>query len=144
MKLFKNILFISLFFLFGQCSKDEIQNPVPNIPFNVTLNLTLPAYQPLLTPLGGIVYYNAGSKGLVILRIQNDEFAIFDRHCTYQAADGCAVEIDEDNIGGLIDKSCCQSKFNMINAGLPSSGPATLGLKSYNYNFNGTILRIYN
>ena len=137
-----NIILLSV--LFNSCNKDQIQNPVPNIPFDVSLNLTLPLYEPLLHVLGGIVYYNAGSKGIAILRISNDEFAIFDRHCPYNVEDGCIVEVDEDNVGGLIDHECCNSEFSMINAGLPNKGPAVNGLKPYQYTFNGTILRIFN
>ena len=130
--------------LLFSCSKNEIQNPVPDVPFDVQLNLTLPLYEPLRFPMGGIVFYDAGSKGLAILRISESEFAIFDRHCTYKVEDGCRVDIEEDVPGGLIDKDCCGSKFNMINQGLPSEGPANIGLKAYQYTFNGTILRIYN
>ena len=138
------IITILVSILFNSCNKNQVQNPVPNIPFDVSLNLTLPLYEPLLHVLGGIVYYNAGSRGLAILRVSNDEFAIFDRHCPYNVEEGCVVEIDEDNIGGLIDAECCSSEFSMINAGLPSKGPAVNGLKPYQYTFNGTILRIFN
>jgi len=144
MKKFILTNFILLSVLFSSCNKDQVQSPVPNFPFDVSLNLTLPLYEPLLHVLGGIVYYNTGSKGIAILRISNDEFAIFDRHCPYNVEDGCVVEVDEDNVGGLIDRECCSSKFSMINAGLPSQGPAVNGLKPYQYTFNGTILRIFN
>jgi len=139
------ILFISSVF-YPSCNKQEVQNPVPNISFNVTINTTFPLYEPLLHPLGGIVFYNsgAGSKGIAILRVSNDEFVIYDRHCPYKVQDGCVVEEDEDNTGGLIDLGCCKSKFNMINGGFPSEGPAVNGLKPYKYTFNGTILRVYN
>jgi Rieske Fe-S protein len=145
----KKIFFISILFftvMFNSCDKQEFQNPVPNIDFNVTLNLTLPLYAPLLHPLGGIVFYNsgAGSKGIAILRISNEEFVVYDRHCPYNVQDGCAVVEDEGNIGGLIDLDCCNSKFNMINGGFPSEGPAVNGLKPYKYTFNGTILRVFN
>ncbi len=144
MKKFFLLTIILTSVLFNSCNKDQVQNPVPNIPFDISLNLTLPLYQPLQAVLGGIVYYNAGSRGLAILRISNDEFAIFDRHCPYKVEDGCVVEMDADNIGGLMDSECCNSKFNMINAGLPSKGPAVNGLKPYQYTFNGTILRVFN
>ena len=137
-----NIVFLSALFI--SCNKDQVQNPVPDIPFDVSLNLTLPLYVNLQVPFGGIVYYNTGSRGIAILRTSNTEFAIFDRHCPYNIEDGCVVEVDEDNIGGLMDSECCNSKFSMINAGLPSQGPAVNGLKPYQYTFNGTILRIFN
>jgi hypothetical protein len=126
------------------CNKEELQNPVPNIPFEVTLNLTLPIYEPLKNEIGAVVYYDAGSRGLAITRISNTEFAVFDRHCPYRVTEGCQVVADTSAFGGLIDKNCCNSTFNMFNGGLPGSGPATFGLRPYNYNYNGTILRIYN
>jgi hypothetical protein len=144
----KTILISILLFavFFNSCNKQEFQNPVPDISFNVTLNLTLPLYAPLLQPFGGIVFYGAGagSKGIAILRFSNDEFLIYDRHCPYNVQDGCVVVEDEDNTGVLIDLDCCNSKFNMLNGGFPSEGPAVNGLKPYKYTFNGTILRVFN
>ena len=136
----------------GESTSDEINvvlvsKEIPNIPFNVSLNINLPLYAKLQYPLGGIVFYNsagAGSKGLAILRVTNDEFVIYDRHCAYKVQNGCVIEEDENEIGGLIDLGCCNSKFNMINGGFPSGGPAVNGLKPYNYTFNGTVLNIFN
>jgi hypothetical protein len=130
---------------FSSCNKNRVENPIPDVPFDITLNLNLPLYADLLHPMGGIVYVdNAGSKGIAVLRIGQDTFAVFDRHCPYNVTEGCRVSEDPDNIAGLKDDDCCSSLFNMINNGLPESGPATTGLKAYRYNFTGNSLRIYN
>lgn len=134
------VIFTSLF----SCNNKNVSSPVPNIPFDITLNLTLPLYEPLLHPMGGIVFVNGGSKGIAILRVSTDQFVVYDRHCPYQIEDGCVVNEDPDNIAVLIDGTCCSSRFNMINGGLPDNGPAVVGLKSYKYNYNGSILRVYN
>lgn len=135
-----SVFLISLF----SCNNKQAESPVPNIPFDITLNLTLPLYEPLLHPMAGIVFVNGGSKGIAILRVSADQFAIFDRHCSFKVEEGCAVIEDSDNIASLIDESCCSSRFNMVNAGLPDIGPANVALRSYRYTFNGSILRIYN
>ena len=137
------ILLFGLTFIFS-CNNKNVESPIPNIPFDITLNLSLPLYSDLLHPMGGIVYVNAGSKGVAILRIGQDQFAVFDRHCPYKVSEGCVVKEDPDNIAVLIDDQCCSSRFNLVNAGLPDNGPAVTGLKSYKYNFNGSTLRIYN
>lgn len=139
-----SVLLVSAAFI--SCSKEEVRNPVPNISFDVTLNLTLPAYAPLLHPLGGIVFYTsgAGSKGIAILRVSNDEFVVYDLHCPYKVQDGCVVVENEDEIGSLVDLGCCKSKFNMINGGFPTEGPAVNGLKPYKYVLTGNILRVFN
>ena len=126
------------------CNKDNVESPIPNVAFDITLNLSLPLYSDLLHPMGGIVYVNTGSKGVAILRIGQDQFAVFDRHCPYNVSQGCVVVEDPDNIAALKDDMCCSSRFNMVNGGLPEEGPAVTGLKPYNYTFNGTSLRIYN
>ena len=152
-KVTKNIMkkSIIVIFLFGalssfySCDKNKVESPIPNIPFDITLNLDLPLYTDLLHPMGGIVFVdNVGSKGIAILRVGQDQFAVFDRHCPYNVEEGCRVVEDPDNIAGLVDNDCCSSLFNMINSGLPDSGPATTGLRSYRYNYTGNNLRIYN
>ena len=143
-KIIFSISIIALLLTSNSCNNKAIESPVPNIPFDITLNLTLPLYEPLLHPMSGIVFVNGGSKGIAILRTGPETFAVFDRHCPFQVADGCIVQEDPDNIAALLDETCCGSLFNMVNGGLPDSGPATTGLRSYKYTFNGSILRIYN
>ena len=134
------LIFTSLY----SCNKNNVSSPIPNIPFDITLNLSLPLYEPLLFPMGGIVFISGGSKGIAILRVSTDQFVVYDRHCPHKVEEGCVVVEDPDNIAVLIDEGCCTSRFNMINVGLPDNGPAVTALKSYKYNFNGTILRVYN
>ncbi len=129
---------------FFSCNNKNVESPIPNIPFDITLNLSLPLYLELLHPMSGIVFVNGGSKGIAIIRISEDQFAIFDRHCPYKMEEGCAVVEDPDNIAVLIDSDCCSSRFSMVNNGLPNNGPAITGLKSYKYTYNGAVLRIYN
>lgn len=139
------IFLLSVLLTNYSCDKNAVQSPIPNIPFDITLNLSLPLYTDLLHPMSGVVYVaNVGSKGIAVLRIGQDQFAVFDRHCPYNVNEGCIVQATPDNISTLIDSDCCETHFNMLNSGLPDSGPALTGLKAYQYNFNGTNLRIYN
>lgn len=140
------VIFLSLFLISNySCNKNVVESPIPNVPFDITLNLSLPLYTELLHPMGGIVFVdNVGSKGIAILRVNQDQFAIFDRHCPYNVVEGCKVDEDVDNIASLVDDACCASHFNMVNGGLPDSGPAVTGLKQYQYVYNGSTLRIYN
>ena len=143
-KILGALLLMTLLLSFFSCKDKNVVSPVPNIPFDITLNLSLPLYSNLQYPLGGIVFVNGGSKGIAILRISSEQFAVFDRHCPYKVEEGCVVTIDPDNIAVLIDSDCCASRFNMVNNGLPDNGPATTGLRSYSYTYNGSVLRIYN
>jgi hypothetical protein len=139
------IFLLGLLTGYSSCGNKVVESPIPNVSFDITLNLNLPLYTELLHPMGGIVYVdNVGSKGIAILRISQDQFVVYDRHCSYNVDEGCRVFIDPENIASLKDSLCCSSSFNMLNNGLPDSGPASLSLKPYNYTFNGSNLRVYN
>jgi hypothetical protein len=71
------------FLLFGiltvvSCNKNN-NHPVPNIPFDFTIDINLPSYSGLMG-VGGWTYVNGGSKGIIVYRRAIDEFVAFDRH----------------------------------------------------------------
>jgi len=76
--------------------------------------------------LGQEVYGN----GLIIYRIDLNEFAVYDITCTFKAdIDYCALEMDNT---WLVPKCpCCNSEFNILLEATPISGPAALPLKPY-------------
>jgi len=69
-------------------------------------------------------------NGLILYRIAQYEFAVYDKTCTYRASDDyCAVEMDDT---GLIPQCpCCQSKFAIPIDGAIANGPAAVPLKAY-------------
>ena len=68
-------------------------HPVPDIPFNVNINVNLPSYSGLQS-IGGFAYVeNAGVKGLVVYRRTMDEFVAFDRMSPAQCCKKSLIEI---------------------------------------------------
>lgn len=130
-----------LIFLFA-CKKDENDSQVPRIATDIQVNLNLPTNSALLNP-GGYVGINGGSRGIIIYRLSQDEFTAFDRHCTYNVEEGCAVNA----MGGTLvqDEECCESEFELLN-GTPVSGEAERPLLQYStqFNPNANVLRVYN
>ena len=118
------------------------QNPVPNVPVNISINLDLPSYQPLNAP-GGWVYVNGGSRGIVVYRNFN-EFVALDRTGTYDVSNPNAVVIvDTINTFELLDTTC--SARYSITSGAVVSGPAKYGLRRYNATWDGAYtVSIYN
>ena len=104
----KNKLLILLFpFLFFACKKDKNSN-IPLVTVNVTIHISDPAYNMLTVP-GGWTYINGGSRGIIIYRVSSNNFKAFDRHCTYDSSNSCAlVSVEVNNITGLDD--CCRSE----------------------------------
>jgi len=137
------ILIFGLFIAPG-CEKDRNtqDSRVPAVPTDITINLNLPQYNPLTNP-GGFAYVIGGSRGIVVYRYGLEDFAAFDRHCTYQVEEGCTIEVEEASIA--TDMQCCGSSFEIVN-GLPTEGPAIRPLRAYNtqFNPNANLLRIFN
>lgn len=137
-------IFILLIFFTASSSgcKKNRTNPVPSIPFDITININLPTYN-ALTNVGGWAYVEGGSKGIVVYRASLTEFVAFDRHSP--ANDGTCPDPlveNEDNFLQL-DDLCNDAHFSMID-GSPISG-SDYGLRKYATFFDGQDnLRIYN
>ncbi|PJB13996.1 MAG: hypothetical protein CO118_10880 [Flavobacteriales bacterium CG_4_9_14_3_um_filter_32_8] len=132
------ILFIS--FVCFSCSKNNDSN-IPLVTVNIIIHINDPAYNMLTVP-GGWTYLNGGSRGIIVYRASNDVFQAYDRHCTFDSSNSCAlVSVEVNNITGFDD--CCGSKF-ILTDGSVTQGPANLPLKQYQTSFDGNELRIYN
>jgi hypothetical protein len=135
-------LVISIILLVSSCNKNG-NNPVPNIPFDITIDVTLPSYSNL-TGVGGWAYVNGGSRGIIVYRRAIDEFVAFDRHSPADPDGTCFLPLypDTDNFLQLND-TCNNAKFSLYD-GSPVSN-SQFGLRQYRTVFNGTdLLRIYN
>lgn len=137
------ILFLALsVFIMSACNKSN-SHPVPNIPFDFTIDITLPSYSSLMG-VGGFTYVTGGSRGIIVYRRSIDEFIAFDRHSPQDPDGTCALPLypDNDNFLILID-SCSTATFSLYDGSAISN--SEFGLRQYQTVFNGTnILRIYN
>ncbi len=124
------------------CNKNKI-HPVPDIPFDITIDINLPSYNALIG-VGSYAYVNGGSRGIIVYRRNIDEFVAFDRHSPVDVDGSCPEPLypDLDNFLMLID-SCGPAKFSLFD-GSPVEG-SEFGLRQYQTIYNGTnLLRIYN
>lgn len=137
------ILFLTLAVsIITACNKSN-SHPVPNIPFDFTIDITLPSYSALMG-VGGFTYVTGGSRGIIVYRRSIDEFVAFDRHSPQDPEGSCALPLypDEENFLILID-SCSSARFSLYDGSAISD--SEFGLRQYQTVFNGTnILRIYN
>lgn len=138
------IQFISLLLtaLLFSCKKNK-STPVPSVPFDITINITLPSYSDLIG-VSGWAYVNGGSKGIIVYRRSVDEFLAFDRHSPADPDGVCATPLYPDTNNYLqLNDDCSGAKFSLYD-GSPISG-ANFGLRQYQTTWNGSeTLRIYN
>ena len=121
----------------SRCNRD---NQIPFVQVNFTIDLNLPAYQPLTAPSGWI-YVSGGSRGLILYRLNQDVFMAYDRHSTYNTQDGCQVSVNEDQI--IISDPCSDSQW-LLTDGSIVNGPAAQGLQQYNAIWTPPVLRVTN
>lgn len=137
-------IFFFLVVFFGlSCTKNTNLNPVPSIPFDVTIHLELPSFS-TLQGIGGTCYYdNCGAQGIVIYRKSMDEFVAFDRQSpASQTKCVFPLTMDVQNMLQLND-SCTGAKFSLYDGSIVSG--STFGLRQYQTQWNGSnLLRIYN
>jgi nitrite reductase/ring-hydroxylating ferredoxin subunit len=126
----------------SQCKKDQ-NDRVPNVPVDITINISLPSYN-ALSVTGGFVYVTGGSNGILVYRASEDEFAALDRHCTYDVPEYHRVTVDSTNIIAS-DQPGCGSGF-IITDGSVVRGPAFVPLTRYDATYNATtqLVRIFN
>lgn len=123
------------------CKREKY--PVPYVPVDKQINITLPSYSSL-QGIGGWVYLEGGSRGIIVYRKNLDEFTVLDRHSTYNSDNECAgVEVDSTNNLILIDP-CSDARFSIVDGSI-TAGQAVFSLLQYNSHFDGTsLLHIYN
>ncbi len=136
------ILIILILLSLSGCNKNRT-HPVPNLPFDVTIDFSLPTYSNLIG-VSGWAYVNGGSKGVIVYRRGIDDFVAFDRHSPADPAGQCTTLLypDDDNYLQLND-DCNSATFSLYD-GSPMSN-SDWGLRQYATQWDGnTSLRIYN
>lgn len=140
MKLIKKVILFCLVLIFINCNKDSNSN-IPFVSVNIVMQTTNPQFIGL-NAVNSWIYLVGGSRGIIVYKVSNDQFRAFDRHCTFQPQNACAlVSVETNNITGLDD--CCGSRF-LVTDGSVINGPAIVPLKEYNTSFDGATLRIFN
>ncbi len=129
--------------IFSSCFKNQ-QNPVPNFPFDVVIDINLPSYNSL-AGVGGWCYVEGyGSRGLIVYRRSIDEFVAFDRHSPSDLEGTCFLPLFPDNENFLVLKDTCNNSTFSLYDGSPISN-ANIGLRQYQTLYDGfSTLRIRN
>ncbi|MFN5181651.1 MAG: hypothetical protein ACK5D5_01355 [Bacteroidota bacterium] len=136
------VLFAITSFILLSCNKDNSNNSnVPVQSVNVTIYPSDPQFATNIGVPGGWVYLTGGNKGIIVYRKSNTEFMAYDRTCTYDPNTSARLRVLTDNV--TIQDTICNSKFLLLD-GSVIQGPASANLKTYNCNYDGTVLNISN
>jgi nitrite reductase/ring-hydroxylating ferredoxin subunit len=149
----KKYFFLFLVFpMFFGCTPNSINNNnpyLPNYTFTIDINMNLPAYSSLSTPINAIYYPNQGAgRGLFIFNTGSG-YVAFDAACPNQALSSCSTMNFKklDPVDPLkIDKTtvvcaCDNAEYSLFTG---QSAGKQYPLKQYRVEVKGNILRVYN
>ncbi len=126
--------------LFYGCRKGD-NTGVPIVAVDIYIYTANPSFINL-NAVGGWVYITGGVRGIIVYHKSASEYVAYDRNCTYNSNDPCAiVYVDSSNI--IATDTCCHSQFSIYD-GTVLQAPAGVPLKAYNTSYDGTTLHIYN
>ncbi len=134
------LLGLILFLFAVSCEPASQQSPIPNVPVNVEVNLN-DIDNAALNQIGGFIYVDGGVRGIILRRESQNVYRAFDRNCTFQPTDTCAI-VDVHSSGFYIEDVCCESTFDL--SGFPTGGPAQFPLREYSISLIGDIILITN
>lgn len=136
----QKILFLFIIAAFLSCN--DKNSSVPGIYVNTYVYLNNPSSN-ALSSVGGSIYADGGLKGLIVYKRGEGDFAAYERNCSYNSKDACAiVNLDTKNTTGA-NCNCCHSSFTLID-GTRVSGPATEPLRHYQTLLEGNVIHIFN
>ena len=148
----KIILLLTLLSFFFSCDDNGFNNKnpyLPNYTFTIDVNMDLPTYSNLLTPINAIYYPNQGiGRGLFIF-YTGSGYNAFDAACPNQALSSCSTMSFKklDPVDPLkIDKttvvcSCDGAEYSLFSG---QSSEKQYPLKQYRVEVRGNVLRVYN
>ncbi|ENA1795360.1 hypothetical protein ABF176_002201 [Flavobacterium psychrophilum] len=124
------------------CHKDSVVNDntyLPNYSFSVVINTSLPSYNNLNFPSNPVLITNAGAgiKGIVVMKVGNDDYRAYEASCPNQYPSDCSLM----SLNGINAKCPCDGKEYSLYTGV---GSGQYPLKAYRVEVNGSNLRVYN
>ncbi len=139
----KRIVFICLLmFTIGGCDRCNRSQLLPEVSFAFTININEPSYFDLSVATG-FLYFDGGTVKLIIYRINQEEFNVYDARSTYNPDDPCICVVDDNRV--FIQDPCGDSKW-LLTDGTIVEGSASQNLLQYNYTFDSAtgVLYFYN
>jgi hypothetical protein len=135
---FPKLLFFFLFAtLLSGCKKNN-QYPLASIPFDFTIDLSLPSYQDI-NAVGGWCYVAGGLKGIIVYRKGIDEFVVWERQSPLDPQGTCSEGVAPKSSNFLeLDDPCSDAVFSLYD-GSPIQN-SQWGLRQYRYDWNGSNL----
>ncbi len=138
------VLIVTALFLTSSCKKNnnstnQYEN-IPQVGVNIYLNLDQPSNFNL-SAIGGYIYVEGGSKGIIVYRDVN-AYRAYERHSPHKSTQACSkVYVDST---GIYAFEACDSILYYLSDGTVATGNSAIPLLQYQTRESQGTLLIYN
>lgn len=139
------LLLLPLLLFTANCDKDSNRrnvNPyLPQYSFSVSINMNLPQYASLRTPMNpvSVNLEGAGISGLIVMRVSDTDYRCWEAACPNQYPTPCSRMTFDP---GDINCECSCENFNY--SLLTGIGGGSYTMQPYRYEIQGDVIRVYN
>jgi nitrite reductase/ring-hydroxylating ferredoxin subunit len=143
----KKYLFIALTFVLFSCDKNNnvvSENPnIPNYPFSIDINTSLPLYNSLLFSGNALLINTAGAgvNGVFIIKVGDGDYRAFEATCPNQAITTCS-KMTRNGVNGVCP--CDNREYSLYTGVVMGDSSGLYPLKSYRVELNLPNIRVYN
>jgi len=136
-------IWLCIVILISSCRKDKNEGDIPYVTVNLSLSLSLPQYAPL-NSVGNAIEISGGYKGIIVYHRFQNEFAAYERACSFDPLINAAIIEIDSNLVSATDRNCGSRFF--LTDGSVQNGPAVRSLKQYQteYDPGSQTLYIFN
>jgi nitrite reductase/ring-hydroxylating ferredoxin subunit len=138
----KIVLLLSIYFFISCTDNTKLGNCTQTLPLNLVTDLNNPEMINAQTP-GGFALLSGGSKGIVLLNINGNNFVAFDRKCPNE---NCNSPMTYDKSRYVLKCVCDYSEYGIYAGigGAPQSDGFQCPAIEYRVTKNGSTIRISN
>ena len=139
-KTLHGVIISSWVFILSSCDNEKIDKKIPFVPFSDII-IHLKSQQYLALHNRGYMTIDGGLRGIILYKKTfEDQYTAYERNCSYQPNDACAL-VEVAASGLSMQDKCCSSTFE-FSRGYPTGGPAKNSLRRYKTFRDGDILTI--
>jgi hypothetical protein len=143
LKMKKYLSFFFVFFLCLGCAKDTVRNNnpyIPNYPFSFVINLNLPLYTALNSPMNPISITEPSGITILMMKISDTDYRAWNAYCPNQSPSSCSKMTVQQT--GLNAKCSCDALEYSMFTGI---GTAQYTMIPYKVEVLGNnSIRVYN
>lgn len=132
----KLLILTAIIITFSSCGREQYSG-IPIVPVNFSIDVFAFDQGELANMPGNYAMYREGYRGVMVYCTFVEQYAAYERTCTYKPETTCTQKLEVDETGSFLYCPDCGSQFMILSGGIPTKGSkATRRLLMYNTSYN--------